>query len=210
MGFVHELGRQKTAPRWAAEFIAPKDLIPGGGRVDPAQFYAQDSVLVKAGANAIIGATSITVAALSDAIPAGTLLDFGGAGAKPAKLTAAAAKGAISLTVAALLAQVNNGDTARYAGSGLRKKVLLSGTVVGRTYAERDAGTNYGPFATTDDEIFIVPWERSDITIDADCELIRPDKSFVIYEDLLPYWSTYTQGEKDKIRSLFRCLLHEG
>ena len=177
-----------SSPVWAADFIAPENLVPGGAKLDVTQFYASDSFLVTATATAAASATSITVSALSAALPSGTLLDFGGTGSKMAKLTAAAAAGATSLTVAALPAEVTSGLQARYLGDGMHKKVVKSGTLIGRTYAERDASTGFGPAAVTDDEFFIVPFEKSDITRDNDVELLRKD--FAIYENFLPEWST--------------------
>lgn len=78
-------------------------------------------------AGAAANATSVPVAALSGAIPSGTLLSFDTK--KFAKLTAAAAKGATSLTVEALPTALADGDAATYAGTG--RKYLPAGTVVG-------------------------------------------------------------------------------
>ncbi|HRJ51071.1 MAG TPA: hypothetical protein PKU91_11075, partial [Phycisphaerales bacterium] len=84
------------------------------------------------------------VAALSGPIPSGTILYFGES-KDFATLAAAAAAGATSLTVQALPQIVESGDKATYAGAGTKKKVITSGTLLGRTYAERDANTPYGP-----------------------------------------------------------------
>jgi hypothetical protein len=81
-------------------------------------------------AGAAADATSVPVAALSAAIPSGTVLSFGGQ--KFARLTAIAALGATALTVAALPKALVSGDTATYAGTvGSGPKVLKAGTVVG-------------------------------------------------------------------------------
>src|SRR5512135_3100189 len=72
--------------------------VPENSRTTPG------GTIVVAAAGAIKGATSIPVDAIPVAVKAGTVLDFGGAGLLPAKITADAAVGATSLTCAALLA----------------------------------------------------------------------------------------------------------
>lgn len=190
MAGINDYPNTLTSGAWAADFIAPEHLVPGGGRLDVAQFFAQDSVLVRATATANSSATSITVAALSGPIPAGTLLDFGGAGAKLAKTTATAAAGATSIAVVALAAAVSAGDTARYFGDGTKKKVVPSGSLVGRTEAERLAGTLFGPATETDDEFYIVPFEIHDLARNPDVELLKPNNAFAVNENFLPDWTT--------------------
>lgn len=184
MARIIDTANQLTSPEWLADAIEPFMLVPAGGRVDISQFYAQDSVLVTVGAIANQNATSITVSALSGAIPSGTVLYFGGA--KVATLTAAAAAGATTLTVAALPTALAVADSARYAG--VKTRAIPSGTVLGRTQAELEAGTGYGPFAHNDDEIYIVPFENHDIDKSPDVALLRPGA--LIYENFLPDWST--------------------
>lgn len=71
--------------------------------INPAQ-------VVTATATAAISATSITVSALSAAIPTGTILTFqSGTGQATVVLTAPASSGATSITVTALTVAVNNG-----------------------------------------------------------------------------------------------------
>lgn len=92
--------------------------------------YYDTAVVVTLGANAAQNATTLTVAALTGAIPTGTTLDFGGA--KFARLTADAAAGATTLTVAAIPTALVSGDTATYVGPN-GKRVLPAGTAVGET-----------------------------------------------------------------------------
>lgn len=68
-------------------------------------------VTITTGASAASGATSITVTALPNAIPSGTVLNFGGV---PATLTADAASGATTLAVSALSGAIASGATATY------------------------------------------------------------------------------------------------
>lgn len=95
--------------------------------VIPASYqYGAQKIVVGSG-GAAQNATSVPVAALPIALPAGTTLDFGGA--KFARLTAAAAKGATSITVTALVTAVAANDFA-WAGGQPGKKFLPAGTVV--------------------------------------------------------------------------------
>lgn len=187
-----------TAPRWAGDFLSPARLIPGGARLDPAQFRGTDAVFVDVGAaGAAIGATSIPVVALSGPIPSGTVLDFGTN--KLAVLTAPAAAGAVTLTVRAIATALVDADTAWYAGVLL--DTVPSGTLVGRTIAERDANTGFGVAADADDEIFLTAFDVVNVLNSPDVDLYRPGG--VVYENYLPTFSTLSTALKAKIRSLY-------
>jgi len=193
---------QLTQSAWAGDFLDRECLIPGGARVDPAEFLYQDGVKVTVGANAAADATSITVTALTGAIPSGTILYFGTK--KFAILTAAAAAAATSLTVQALPTAISSGNTATYAGSTGRKPIK-AGTLLGRTYAQRDAGTGFGlADVAGDDEIYLLAFDVTDALFEADCELYS--HNCVVKENLLPDWSTYDSTTKTKIRSLYQCV----
>ena len=175
---------------WAAQVLEPDTLIPAGGRADSASFYRQDSVLVTVTATAAQNATSVSVKALSGAIPSGTVLSFGGA--KFARLTANAAAAATSLTVAAIPTALAAADTARYVGAvgNNKKRVITSGTFVSRTYAERDANTGFHPAVATDDEFGIVAFENPDLDASLEIDLVKPYAGFTIYENRLPEYTT--------------------
>lgn len=193
---------QLTQAAWAGDFLDRHCLIAGGARVDPAEFMFEDGVKVTAGANAAADATSITVTALSGAIPSGTVLYFGTK--KFAILTAAAAAAATSLTVQALPTAIASGNTATYAGLKGRKPIK-AGTLLGRTYAERDAGTGFGlANATSDDEVYLLAFDVTDALHEADCELYRHNS--IVKENLLPGWSAYDSTTKAKIRELYQCV----
>lgn len=144
---------------WAGDFFDREHLMPGGAKLDAAQFLATDGVTVTTTSSAAADATSIAVSALAGALPSGTMLYFGEA-KEFAMLTAAAAAGATSITVQALPAAIESGDSATYAGTTGIKRVV-SGTAIGRTYTERDAGTGYGPAAAADDEIYLLAFDVS-------------------------------------------------
>jgi hypothetical protein len=197
---MQSYGPTLGSPEWMGDFASRDHLIPAPARLEAAQFYAPDAVSVVVGAaGALAAATSVPVDALSGAIPSGTVLNFGTN--KFARLTAAAAAGATSITVAAIPTALVDNDTAIYPGVGA--KSVPSGTVIGRTIAERDAGTGYGPAIDTDDEIYIIPFDIEDVALLDDCELYRHNSA--VKENYLPGWTGLASGLKDKIRELYRC-----
>lgn len=171
---------------WMGDFGNREHLVPGGARIDPAQFVATDAVTVTTTAAAAAGATALAVAALAGPIPSGTLLRF--AAGVYARTTAAAVAGATSLAVEALPAAVANGAIATYAGSGTKNVVVPSGTYVGRTIAERDAGIGFGPWAAGDDEAYLLAFDVSDAPSRPDCDLYR--RGSIVKENFLPGYGT--------------------
>jgi hypothetical protein len=190
-----------TSPVWAADYLDRNGLVPGGAKLDTTQFFNTDSVLVTVGSSASAAATSITVTALTGAIPSGTVLDFGTT--KYARLTANAAAGATSLTVAALPTALAGAETARYAGVGY--DTIPSGTLLGRTIAERDALTGYGPWATSDDEVYLLAFDVTDISVNNDCELYRNFRG--VKETFLPNWANWTSNMKTALRAAYRTTI---
>ena len=197
-------GPTLTSPRWAGDFLGRDQLIPGGAKLDAAQFTATDAVVVNVGAaGASIGATSVPVDALTGPIPSGTTIWF--SAGKFIHLTAAAAAGATSLTVTAIPTALVDADVATYAGTG--RRTVYSGTPVGRTIAERDAGTGYGPAVSTDDEIMLVAFEVYDVAQIDDVELVRPFAGVTVKENYLPGFSTWLTALKTAIRARYICTL---
>lgn len=187
---------------WAGDFFEPENLIPGGGQLDAPLFLSPDAVVATVGAGgAAAGAVAVPVTALSGPLPNGTTLFFGGS--KFARLTAAAAAGATSLTVSALPTALVAGDTATY--SGIAKRSVPSGIVVGRTYAERDAGALFGPAADADDEVYLIAFDVTDVLKNTDVTFVRPG-TFVVKENLLPNVATMSAAVKTKIRGLYVCV----
>lgn len=198
---------QRTSPIWAGTpQHQPKVLLPGGGHLNAAEFVASsDAVMVTVGTGgATAGATTVPVAALAKPIPNGTILDFTAPGSF-AKLTAAAAAGATSLTVEALPQALTAGDIAYY--SPLTRRFVQSGTLVGRTYAERDAGIGYGPadVTTPDDQIYLLYFDVVDCLTDNEAELYMPRAGNVVYENLLPGWAALPTAVKTFIRQNYVC-----
>jgi len=192
-------GPTRTAPRWSPDFMDRDRLVKGGLHLNVAEFLASDSVRVTVGANAAAGATSVTVAALTGPIPSGTVLDFGAA--KFARLTSAAAAGATTLAVTALPTALVTNDAATYAGTTFRS--VASGTPVGRTFTERDAGQGFGPAAATDDEVYLVAFSIADVTATPTFTAYRPTEQ--VWENYLPGWATMATALRTKIRSVYHC-----
>lgn len=191
---------QLTSPVWAADFLNREHLVPGGAKLDAAQFFAADGVLVTLGAAALAAATSITVAALPGPIPSGTLLDFGAN--KFARTTALAAAGATTIAVSALPTALAGTETARYAGIGSRG--VPSGTLIGRTIAERDAGTPFGAWVAGDEEVYLIAFDVTDPTVNNDVDLYRHRS--IVKENFLPGWLTlWTAGMKAALRLAYDC-----
>lgn len=194
-----------TAPtlgsgRWAGDYLGREHLIPGGAKIDASQFNSDDAVVVDVGAaGAAQNAVSIPVTALSGPIPNGTILSW--SATKFAKLTAAAAKGAVTLTVAAIPVALVDADVTTYPGIG--PKYIPSGTVIGRTYTERDANTAFGVAGDADDEFYIVAFDIADANHVDDVELYKPNG--MVYENFLPGWAGLSATVKGKIRDKYVC-----
>ncbi len=193
---------QTSAPRWAAQSLGDDELIPGGALITVADIAAPDAVSVKAGAVAAIDATTVAVTALTGEIPNGTILKFGAK--KFAKLTAKAAKAAESITFEALAVALAQNDVATYAGASLTKPVA-SGTLLGRTLAERDSGSDFGPWTTGDEEVYLLAFDISDVNKDNSCTLVA--HNVIIYEDLLPGWASWVAGQKTALRAAYQCIV---
>jgi hypothetical protein len=190
-----------TSPAWAGDFLDREHLLPGGAKLLASAFNAEDAVVVTLSGNEAIGQTAIGVTALSGPIPSGAILKSGAG--EFMQLTAAAAAGATSLTVEALEVAWESGDTATYAGA-VTHKTVPSGTLVGRTIAERDAGTAFGPADVDDDEIYLTAFDVSDVTTNNDVDFYR--HGGLVKENFLPVFSTLSTGLKDIIRDLYTCV----
>ena len=193
------------SPRWAGDYLGGHALVPGPFKVDESQFTALDAVRVETTAISAVDDTSLDVVALSGPIPAGTILDFGGK--KLARTSAAAAAGAVAIAVDALGTALADGDIATYAGT--EGKYIPSGTPVGRTTAERDAGDGFGPADADDDEIFLSAFDIDDADENNDLELYRHNHQ--VFENYLPVVpADMATGLEAVLRGLYHMTLgHE-
>jgi hypothetical protein len=190
-----------AAPRWAGDYGGRDNLMIGGFRADPAQFAKVDAVVVTVGAaGAAAGAVALPVDALTGPIPNNTEIMIGGT---RVLLTADALGGAVALTVEALPRAFVDNETGTWPGLGV--KALPSGSILGRTLAERDAGTAFGPAADADDEVFITYFANDDLDHVPDIEFYRPNMT--VYENFLPVWASVSAAVKAKIRASYRCTI---
>jgi hypothetical protein len=186
-----------TAPRWAGDWLDREHMLPGGAKLLASAFAREDAVVVTLDGSADVGATSLTVDALSGAIPSGTLLHFGSG--EFARLTAAAAADDTDLTVEAIPVALEDGDSATYAGT--ESYAVRSGTLVGRTFAERAAGTAFGPHAENDDEVYLVVYDVLDVTVNNDVELYRPGS--IVKENFLPNFADWSAADLAALRATY-------
>lgn len=172
---------------------------------DPALLTGGASTAVVATQTAgVAAATAIPVDATLGPIPAGTPLRF--AAGVMAYVTAAAATGATSLTVDAITADIPDDSVAYYSRTG--KKQIVSGSLIGRTLAERNAYTAYGLAVDTDDEIYFIPFDVVDANTNADCEKVRHGAT--IAENHLPLsvreHLAANAGLMTKVRTLYNMI----
>ena len=183
-----------------------KVLVPGGGHLNGDAFAAATNatVITVGAAGAAINATSIPLTpALTANIPSGTILSFGAG--KFARLTANGVIGATTLTVEALPVALAAGNTASYSNGTW--KVIESGILVGRTFAERDAGIGYSPWTASDEQAHLLFFDVHDVTTDNECELYMARAGNVVYVNLLPNWVNLAADAKAFIRANYTCLV---
>ncbi len=201
-------GNTQSAPTFIGDFLSRDYLLPGGVKINAAEFLTEGSVKITVGANAAADATSVTVAALSGAIPNGAVIPVGAASSKKfMTLNAAAAAGATTLTVQPLVTALSNGDTGNYTSMSARKPIP-AGTRIGRTFTERASNTPFGAAADADDEIFVVAYDIHDAALVNDAEVLR--EGTLIKENLLPGWTTETSTIKGKVRAFYQTTTGTG
>lgn len=195
-------GPTKGPPPWAADFIGRDHMMPGGAKLLASAFLAADGVTVVIGAaGAAANDTSIPVDALTGAVPDNFLLDFGGK--KFARVNGAAAAAAVTITVDAIPTALVDNDAAIYPGI-VKPKTVPSGTLIGRTIAERNASTPFGPWASGDDEVFLTAFDVIDVDSINDVELYRPGS--VVKENFLPGYAALTAGQLAALRAAYKCV----
>lgn len=195
-------------PDWSAECLTADHLLNAGTQLDTAQFNFSDAQTITLAAGAVTSGANKTLTlttALTEKIPAGTILDFGAG--EYANLTTGAAKGATTITGVTLAADLEGGESTTWRGvSG--HITVPSGTLLGRTYTERSNGAGFGPAVSTDDEIFIVAFQVERAEIDAGVTLVR--HTTLVYENKLPGWSGFDANTKAAVRARYHCITSAG
>lgn len=195
-------GYSLAQPAWCGDFLGRDQLLPGGAKIDASQFPVYTAVTVTLTAAAAVAAVAITVTALAAAIRPGTMLNFGLPG-KMAFAPNGAAAGATSIVVAPLARALVIGDTTTTDANA--HAVVPSGTVVGRTFAQRNAGTSLHLALDTDEEFYIVAFENPNVARINDVALIRHGASVVIKENFLSNFSTLSATVKAYLRANYSC-----
>jgi hypothetical protein len=196
-------GYDLQQPEWCGDFLDRARLLPGGGKIDSTQFAARPAVRVTLTAAAALGATSLTVTALTAALPPGTALNFGGSGLI-AYANEGAAAAATTIAVSPLARAIPLG--ASYLTPAVPHPFVPSGTVVGRTFAQRDAKSPFHVALDTDDEIFLVAFGRR-VDVVNDVDLVRPAKNVVVKENFLPGFAALSATVKGKLRAAYTCTI---
>lgn len=202
MARVVDSTNQLTSPRWAGDFGDPDlGLMRGPFRLDSAQ-WATVTHTITVTEPASAGAEELTVAALPVAIPINTVLDFLGAG-ELVRVTVAAALGATTLTVEATDAAIEDNDTASFVVTDAAPVTIPSGTAVGRTLVERNAGTQFGPAASGDEEVYLTYFEIYDASINPDFVAYRPFAGRTVKENFLPGFASLAAAVVTLLRARY-------
>ena len=96
-------------------------------------------------------------------------------------------------------------EEAEFSADANGKKFVPAGTLVGRTYVEKEAGTGYGVADVANDEqIYLLVHDVDDAADEAHCTLYR--WGMQVKEENLPTWATMTADEKAKVRELYEVV----
>lgn len=197
---------KRTAPAWRGDFGGREHIVPRPAKVDPNQFVDSQAVKVALSANAAQNAVTLTVVALTAAIPANVVLYFGAG--KFARTTGLTAAGATVVNVQAIPTALVNGDIAYY--ETRRELHIPGGILLGRTTAEAINGDPFGPWANGDDdgETFLLYQDITDARTLNDAELYRPGSAVKI--NYLPGYASLAVGAVAKIKQLYHTYQGEG
>lgn len=204
-----------SVPPWMGTPIHhPKVLLPGGGFIDAA---AIGTLILTVAAGAVANdAVVLSVTAPEPVtIPKGTILEFTSVdGQTVADQVLVTADHPVT-TVASNLPVTGIG-TANKPAAGMiatysmvdGRKYLADGTLVGRTFADRDAGMGLKPVNAANvasfEQFFLTAFPISDVSESNFAELYLPGN--VVYEERLPGWADLPATVKAKVRALFQCI----
>lgn len=197
-------GYTLAQPEWCGDFLGREQLVPGGAKVDPAAFVTQAAQTVEIDGAVAAGAVLLTVDALTADLAPGTMLNFGIPGLM-AYCPVGAVAGAVTIPCAPLDRAIPDEATAIVGATS--HKNCPAGTVVGRTFAERDAASPYGIAADADDEIAIVAFDRVNIDVISDIDLVRPFAGVTIKENFLPNFDALSAAVKAAVRERYLCTI---
>jgi hypothetical protein len=185
---------------WLGEAPNYKTLMPHGAMADPTAFDPVDKVTLTTSGSTAASSKVINLTGKinnSVGIPSGTVLTFG---AVNVTTSAWVSPEAASIPVFPTSAIIADATAYNYPGYGARP--IRSGTVVGRTYAERDTGVPFGLAVDADDEIYFVAFDVPDVLKSTEIVLVRYQVR--IKENRVPGWAALSATIKTKLRTLYQ------
>lgn len=98
-------------------------------------------------------------------------------------------------------------DAAAIVADSSGRKFVPSGTLVGRTLAERDTvpPTPYGLWAAGDEEVYLIVHDVHDAAVVDEIELYRHGS--LVKENYLPGWAGLSAPTKAAIRANYTCIV---
>lgn len=205
--------KQNDHPAWAADFFDRDHLVPAGGRLNVATGFARsDEVTLNLDASTapvttvpLEAAASKTGASAGDEIvPTGSVLRV--EDGLYLKLTAPVLQGDTDITVEAT--QIDTADTMDAVYDGKSLLVIPSGTLIGRTFAEDDAGTAYGPADDSDDIMFLTAFpiqveHPMGFGYDSEVDVALYRHNSVVKVNFLPEWTALSAAQKAFVRDKY-------
>ena len=197
-----QMFKQRTHPVWAGDFSGREHNLAGGAQADLADF-TPDPVAQTTAAAAAAGDEQVTLtAAFGVALKEGDRI-YDAAGPQSVIVAADVAADATVVAVRPLKKAIAAG--ASLAAVPVRKVAVPSGTLVGRTFAERAAGAGFGPADAADDEVYLVLFGSVDVELEPDIELYRLGS--LVYENLLPEWGTMGAALQALVREKYEATI---
>ena len=185
-----------THPAWAGDFLGRESVLAGGAQLQPEDFVPAPTTLTLGnGGDAAIGDKTIVVdTALLIELREGRRL-YSIDSTKMVVMSKTAAIGDTTLNVFALDTAIVDLTDLIYAPTEAVK--IPSGTIVGRTRAERDVNRGFGPAADADEEFYLTIHHVDDVLKDADVDLYRHGR--IVYTNFLPDWTAMSATVKTAI-----------
>lgn len=175
-------------------------LMPHGAKFNPAGVDAVDKTTLTVQGAIVAGATKIPLTTKlnnSVGIVSGMTLRFGAVDVVTSSWTSPEAK---EIMVYPTSGAIADATVLSYPGYGARP--LRSGTTVGRTVAERDAGALFGLGDGGDYELFLVAFDVPDVTTKNEIVLVRWGTR--IKENRIPGFGALAAGVQVKLRQLYQ------
>jgi hypothetical protein len=82
-------------------------------------------------------------------------------------------------------------------------KHILGGTLVGRTYTERGTSTPFGPWAASDDEVFLLAYDVLDANRNPSFTALKTGKNVAVFENFLPDYAAYSAPKLAALRAAY-------